>query len=122
MPSIQQNRLLDELDSQGIKYNSDKIVDVRKLPDGRIVFLETGNENAGLAHITSRHSNDFVNKGIPENQIPDALFTALENGKIVGYQGKGYGRPIYEYNFNGETQKIAITVGDNGFIVGANPQ
>lgn len=113
---------MDELYAQEVKYNSDNIIDVRKLPNGRTVFLETGNSKAGLEHITSRHSTDFANKGILENQIPNAVFTALEKGKIVGYQGKGNGRPIYEYNFNGTTQRMAITVGDNGFIVGANPQ
>lgn len=30
-------------------------------------------------------------------------------------------RPIYEFTLNGQTQRIAIDVGDNGFIVGANP-
>ena len=45
----------------------------------------------------------------------------LENGKIVGYQGKGTGRPIYEVVYNGVTQRVAITTGSNGFIVGANP-
>ena len=47
---------------------------------------------------------------------------ALENGKIVGYQGRGTGRHIYEFTYNGEIHKVAITVGNNGFIVGANPK
>lgn len=42
-------------------------------------------------------------------------------GNIVGYQGSGSGRPIYEVTVNGESQRIAITLG-NGFIVGANPR
>jgi len=29
--------------------------------------------------------------------------------------------PIYEYSFNGQTHRMAIIVGSNGFIVGANP-
>lgn len=47
---------------------------------------------------------------------------ALENGKIVGYQGRGTRRPMYEFTYNGEIYKVAITVGNNGFIVGANPK
>ena len=113
--------MLDELEANGVKYNADDVVDIRRTSDGKNVFLETGNENAGLRHITSRHADDFANKGILEHQIPDAVMTAVTRGKVVGYQGKGKGRPIYEFSFNGQTQRMAVTVGDNGFIVGANP-
>ena len=40
----------------------------------------------------------------------------------MGYQGRGTGRPIYEFVYNGEVRQVAITVGSNGFIVGANPK
>ena len=46
---------------------------------------------------------------------------AVTEGKIVGYQGKGVGRAIYEVTINGKQEYIAVTIGDNGFIVGANP-
>lgn len=45
---------------------------------------------------------------------------AVTHGKIVGYQGSGTGRPIYESMINGKKYKIAITVGNNGYVVGAN--
>ena len=41
--------------------------------------------------------------------------------KIVGYQGKGNGRPIYEFIYKGKKQRVAITTGNNGFVIGANP-
>ncbi|MDW6092424.1 hypothetical protein SBX64_07685 [Vibrio rhizosphaerae] len=114
-------QLLDGLVNSGVKITPENVVDIRKLSDGKTVWLETGNDAAGLQHIY-RHANEFAGKGIPKEQIPDAIFTALEKGKIVGYQGKGTGRPIYEYQFNGQMHRAAITVGNNGFIVGANPQ
>jgi hypothetical protein len=43
---------------------------------------------------------------------------SLTKGKIVGYQRT---RPIYEVIFEGKTYHIAITTGNNGFIIGANP-
>ncbi|WP_170418943.1 hypothetical protein [Ruegeria atlantica] len=43
------------------------------------------------------------------------------NVETNGYQGSGTGRPSYEYSFNGQTRRMAITAGGNGFIVGANP-
>ena len=47
---------------------------------------------------------------------------AVMEGRRVGYQGSDTGRPIYEISINGHTQRIAVTVGDNGYIVGANPK
>jgi filamentous hemagglutinin len=45
---------------------------------------------------------------------------AIERGEIIGQQGKGLTRPIYRVEFSGKFIDIAITVSDNGFVVGAN--
>ena len=50
--------------------------------------------------------------------MADYVFTAVTKGKVVGMQNT---RPVYELQWNGATQRVAVTVGDNGFIVGANP-
>ena len=40
---------------------------------------------------------------------------------MVGYQGKGsHPREVYEYHYGGKKYLIAVTVGSNGYIVGAN--
>lgn len=90
--------------------------------DGKIFFLEEGNADAGLQHILEEHSSQFAGQGIEADQIPDAIITALTEGKIVGYQGRKKTRIIYEVNFNGKTLYISVTVSDNGYIVGANPR
>lgn len=112
--------LIDDLQASGAKITPENVVDIQKLPDGQTVWLETGNNSAGLQHI-NRHADEFAQKGISQDQIPDAVFSALQQNNVVGYQGAGTGRPIYEYTFNGQTHRMAVTVGDNGFIVGANP-
>jgi hypothetical protein len=112
--------LMDELASSGVKYSPDDVLGVTKTADGKLVWLENGNSNAGMQHILD-HVDDFANKGIQQNQIQDLVMESLTNGKVVGYQGKGTGRPIYEVVFNGQTHHTAITVGNNGFVVGANP-
>uniref|UniRef100_UPI000C06F7C1 RHS repeat domain-containing protein n=1 Tax=Tepidibacter mesophilus TaxID=655607 RepID=UPI000C06F7C1 len=112
--------LLDELASSGAKYSPDDVLAVTKTVDGKLAWLETGNSKAGMKHILD-HADDFANKGIQQSQIKDLVMESLTNGKIVGYQGKGTGRPIYEVMFNGKKYHTAITVGSNGFIVGANP-
>ena len=116
------SNLLDELANSGVKYNPEDIVAITKTADGKLVWLENGTDTAGLNHIITEHADDFLNKGITQEQIPDYVMNALENGNIVGYQGRGTGRPIYEFTYNGEIHKVAITVGNNGFIVGANPK
>jgi len=60
--------------------------------------------------------------GVTDVEIPSVIMKAVSTGKIVGYQGLGTGRPIYELTINGQSQRIAVTVGDNGFVVGANPR
>lgn len=112
--------LLDELANTGVKYNPDDLLAITKTTDGKLVWLETGSSKAGMQHILN-HADDFAKKGISEEQIQDLVMESLTNGKIVGYQGRGTGRPIYEVLYEGNTYHTAITVGDNGFIVGANP-
>ncbi len=112
--------LLDELASSGAKYSPENVLAVTKTADGKLVWLEIGNSKAGMQNILD-HADDLANKGIQQNQIQDLVMESLTNGKVVGHQGRGTGRPIYEVTFEGKTYHNAVTVGDNGFIVGANP-
>ncbi|BCS88785.1 hemagglutinin repeat-containing protein [Pseudodesulfovibrio sediminis] len=114
--------LLIELIQKGVKVTADDVLFTQRMPDGKIAFLEKGNSAAGLTHIIERHASQFVAKGIPENEILDAIYQAIKENNIIGYQGKGTGRPIFEYTYNGKRQRIAITVSENGFVVGANPK
>ena len=68
-----------------------------------------------------RHGVDFERRGISREQIPKAVIDAVKSGVPVGVQGRKPGRPIYEVDINGTKQRIAVTVGSNGFVVGANP-
>ena len=110
--------LLDELANSGVKYNPDDVVAITKNADGKLVWLENGNSNAGLEHIM-QHADQFATKGISSDKIPDFIMHALEEGKVVGTQRT---RTIYEVMYEGKLQRVAISVGDNGFIVGANPK
>ena len=107
-----------ELASSGVKYNPDKVIAITKTADGKLVWLEQGNEKAGLVHIM-RHKEQFASKGISSDNIPFFLLEAIKNGKIVGIQRS---RPIYEILYEGELQRVAISIGENGFVIGANPK
>jgi len=91
---------LEEMSKNGVKFSPENILKVEKLADGKIVFLETGNSSAGLQHIVERHACDFAKIGVSESQIPNVVIDTVSKGKIIGYQGKGTGRPIYEITIN----------------------
>lgn len=46
---------------------------------------------------------------------------AVTTGTFLMYQGTVQPRYVYEVIFNGQRQYIAVSVSDNGYIVGANP-
>lgn len=121
LPLPEKEKLIAELAEQGIKHDANNITAIAKNAEGKIVFLENGDSSAGLQHILGRHKDDFARAGIDADQIPDLVIKAATEGTIVGHQGKGTGRPIYEIVFNGVKKHVAITISDNGFIVGANP-
>ncbi|MFO0843757.1 MAG: hypothetical protein U0797_15410 [Gemmataceae bacterium] len=110
--------MLEELAQQGVKHTPEQVVAIARDAAGKVVFLEEGNARAGLRHIVEQHGADFARRGIPEERIPEAVLAAATRGTQVGIQGT---RPIFEVDFDGQTRRIAVTVGANGFIVGANP-
>ncbi len=102
----------------GTKITPENVVDIRRLPDGRTVWLEKGTDAAGLQHIFKRHEVDFFNKGISRDDIPNVVMNALERGQIIGTNGSAN---VYRITYNGVEQNIAVGVGSNGFVVRANP-
>ena len=115
--------LIDEVIANGYKISPEKVVLSTRDPTGKIVWLEEGNSSSGLQHIIDRHGHEFNGKGIANSDIPDYVLEAVYQGNIVGTQGKrNPPRTVYEFVYNGQTQRIAIQVGSNGYIVGANPK
>lgn len=117
--------LIKEVQLNGDKISKDDVIGITKCSDGKIIWLEKGHldgKPSGLMHILDAHEGNFNDKGIATEDIADFVLTAVAKGKIVGYQGKGTGRPIYEVNYQGSTYRVAVTIGSNGYIVGANPQ
>ena len=112
--------LFKEMTAQGIKFTPESVVSAAKDSSGKIIFLKKGNSKAGLQHIVEEHGSQFAQIGVSEARIPDVVMKAVTDGKVVGYQGSGTGRPIYETMINGKKYNIAVTVGNNGYIVGAN--
>lgn len=112
---------VSELAANGIKFTRNALVATGRDARGKVLFLEKGNASSGLQHIIETHGDDFGRAAISEADVPSVVMRAVTEGKIVDYQGRGRGRPIYEINLGGRVQRIAVTTGSNGYIVGANP-
>jgi len=110
--------LITRLRREAIKFNENEIVWIERVRD-RVIWLEEGTEKKGLTHILQKQK-DFRGRGIQPESLPNFAREALINGRVIGTQGAGQ-RPIYEVMFEGRLRYIAITVSDNGFVVGANP-
>ena len=87
-------------------------------PGVALAWLEKGNVGAGLVHIMFRHAGEFAAAGVRVEDIPALVKTALTQGTRVSTQGAG--RPVFEVAFQGKTLRVAVSVGDNGYVIGAN--
>lgn len=112
--------LISEVKAKGYKISGEKVLAIGKDKDGKIVWLEEGRlepKPSGYAHILDKHDNQFNENGISNQNIPQFIVLAATEGKIVGFVGD---RKVYEYNSLNQTYHVAITISDNGYIVGAN--
>jgi len=121
-------QLIAEAQTEGLKLDSDSVVEIGKDNGGRFVWLEEGGVNprtgkeAGLQHIINEHADDFTRQGVARFDISRVVHEAVARGEYTGrYQGRPPGRPIFVVEYNGETKYIAVSIGRNGYIVGANP-
>lgn len=114
--------LIEEVVKKGYKISPDDVLLITKGSNGKIVWLETGNEKSGFQHILAEHGKEFNGKGISNENIPDYVLEAVYQGNVVGTQGKKNPRTVYEFIYNGNKQRVAVQVSENGYIVGANPK
>jgi len=113
--NLKPQNLMDELAQSGVKYTPDDMVMVTKTPDGKLIWLESGNSESGLQHIVDGHAADFTNRGI--NDIPSFINRALQETPVK--TGANEAGPYAEYLINGSKYKVAY--GTNGYIVSFYP-
>ena len=123
--------LIFELAGTSKKVGWSDVLAIERMPD-KIVWLEEGLDDAqalakygkkdsgrGFRHILEDHEADFLRQGISQNEIPDAIMQALRENNVIDNQGRT--RLVYFTNYKGRDYAIAIEIGSNGYIVGANP-
>ena len=67
--------------------------------------------------IIERCGAEFEQAGVANAQLPNELMQALAQNNIVGTVGRD--RPVFQVLYNDAIYYLAITVGDNGNVVGA---
>lgn len=128
---IDKNPLVKSLVDSGAKINVNDIVFVTKDKTGMVVWLENGNETAGLKHILDGngvkpgHAADFEKAfGVPRDQVGNYIKTVITKGEMVSSTKVdiGLGRTGLEriYYYDGKYH-LLTAVGTNGFIVSAHP-
>ncbi|MCQ2082255.1 MAG: hypothetical protein MJZ11_11405 [Lachnospiraceae bacterium] len=114
--------LLTELIDGGYKFSENDIIFITKDREGKLIWLERGNENVGLVHIIANHKQNFEEAyGIQEGEIALYLYNAITNGTIIGSipsKIKGGLDRIYEYD---GCYYTFVGMGNNGFIVTSFP-
>ena len=123
--SKEKNELIQKVIDQGHKISPDKVLDIGTMPNGKIVWIEIGKlgeRASGLAHILDKHNNELNNLGISNKDVPSFIIKVLAKNKVVGIQGEqnDFPRSIYETEVNKKIVYVAISVLENGYIVGAN--
>ncbi|AOS62049.1 hypothetical protein [Actinoalloteichus hymeniacidonis] len=109
--------LIAELQRNGAKISSDKVVRVGRHRDGRVIWLEEGDiDRSGRAHILRpARRKDFEAAGIPLDKVIDTIFHLVENHEPIDTDGRG--GAIYEIDTAGGPKGLKVAIGDNGYIV-----
>ena len=103
---LEKNNMLEQLKNAGVKFNPDDVIFVTKDKSGQLIWLEKGNNNAGLKHIIKQHEKNFNDKlGISSQEIQSTIKDIVTSGEIqysrlkITNGKKGYEK-LYLYKKN----------------------
>lgn len=120
---MKKNELIQKVIDKGFKISPEKVLEIGKRPNRQIVWIEKGTlsgKPSGLAHILE-HEGEFKTIGVSKENIPSFIIDAVTTGQHVGHQGNGPSpRDVFKTKVDGHDAYIAVTISNNGYIVGAN--
>ena len=121
VPGAQRQALIDEAVAGGHKISPADVVQIARAPDGRVVWLDRGDDRSGLSHILrAGRIGDFARRGVAYADIPGLPLRAVTEGRPLGQVRDG--GVAYDVDLgSGRSIKIVVVVGSNGYIVSAYP-
>jgi len=109
-----------EVQRHGHKITAERVVRIGRDRIQKIVWLEDGLPHAGVGHILNpKRVAEFRAAGVDEVDIVDLVFAAATTGTPIGVSGRD--RVVFALDYRGQPRRVAVTVADNGFIVGGKP-
>jgi WXG100 family type VII secretion target len=121
VPEAHRQALIAEVVAAGHKISPAEVVQIARAPDERVVWLERGDDESGLAHILQpgRIAN-FADRGVALADIPGVAMRAVTEGRRLGSVRDG--GVAYELNLpGGRSTNVVVVVGSNGYVVTARP-
>jgi WXG100 family type VII secretion target len=121
VPEARRQSLVEEVAAAGHKISPADVVQIARAPDGRVVWLERGDDRAGLSHILrAGRIRGFTDCGVAYAEIPGLAIRALTHGTRLGTVRNG--GEAYEVDLGGgRSVKVVVVIGSNGYIVSAYP-
>jgi WXG100 family type VII secretion target len=121
VPGAQRQALVDEVVAAGHKISPADVVQIARAPDGRVVWLERGDDRSGLSHILrAGRIGDFARRGVAYADIPGLALRAVTQGRPLGQVRDG--GVAYDVDLGGGRHTpVVVVVGSNGYIVTARP-
>ena len=121
---LTKDEMLKQLIVAKVKFNADDVLFVTNDKSGQLIWLEKGNDNAGLNHILKKHSDDFFAKhNVSKDNIASHINEIVTNGNIeyARVTKRGNRKGIEKlYSHNGKYY-LLTGAGTNGFMVSAYP-
>ena len=114
----EEKALIKELVESGRKVTPENVIIVTKDKENNIMWLETGNENAGLKHILLRHKKDFEARGISAKEIPAFIKKAIDQNMPTEKMQNKCGKAVI---LKIDEKQYKLAIGLNGYIVTAYP-
>ena len=124
--------LLAEMEQAEVKFTRADLIFVTKDAIGQTIWLEQGNESAGLQHIldgnptthTGGHAQDFLDSfGVQREDVPYFLYRVIKYGAVIRDNKRQVGKIVQlekVYYYQGKKYVLAA-IGGNGFLVSAYP-
>lgn len=122
---------IEEMKKKGVNFTEENVVMTVKDREGNLMWLETGDTNAGLIHILygngqkPGHADDFKNAfGASISNVPTIMKSIISSGVLVSNKERllPSGRTGIERIYSVDGKHYLLTgVGTNGFIVTAHP-
>jgi hypothetical protein len=121
VPEPRRQALIDEVVAAGHKISPPDVVHIARAPDGRVVWLERGDDRSGLSHILrSGRIGDFARRGVAYADIPGLAVRAVTQGRWLGQVRDG--ADAYDVDLGGgRSTSVVVVVGSNGYIVTVRP-